>query len=192
MTTTSKPIAFKAPMVRAILDGRKSMTRQLLKPSKSAHGHMQPAKEKYAVGDTLWVQEAWQTHVDLDKVKPSELPRDTAIQYPATYDGWVSRKRPGMFMPRWASRIDLRVTAVKVERVQDISEAEAIAEGCGDAAHPDMAALFADNPSAYAVHMATTGIDPVTLFEVLWDSIHGDGAWERNDWVAAYTFERLK
>lgn len=229
-------ILFKPEMVRAILDGRKTMTRRALKPQpvwqeagdglpdgwhwehKGAtnfnskfcglYGSGMTEEElkdllaptlPYAVGDILWVREnGWERPALSERDM-----RDGADTWPKyAYDAdddyeleWLKengyKRRPSIHMPRWACRIRLRVTAVKVERLQDISAEDAKAEGCGDATHPDMAALFAEAPGAYAAHMATGGIDPVTLFEVLWESINGPGSWEANPWVAAYSFERV-
>jgi hypothetical protein len=101
-------------------------------------------------GDRLWVREAWRVGTKYDTKAPRDLaPRSMTVEYeaggyacngltggwgthyPATreYPAWVGKLRPGMFMPRWASRITLEVTGVRVERLQDISEADAIAEG---------------------------------------------------------------
>jgi hypothetical protein len=123
----------------------------------------------------LWVREAWRTEARYDAMPPRDVPESAIVSYEADYDrepndGCRGRYRPGMFLPRWASRITLRVTAVKVERLQDISEDDAIAEGCV----PD------------------DRIGPARfIFETLWASIHGPGSWDANPWVAALTFERI-
>lgn len=231
-----KPILFSAPMARAILDGRKTMTRRVLKPQPSmpfnaifyypgegwftgdgldGARNAPRLRVPYAVGDTLWVRERFlpdapETGAGWDDEGLSFVEWDGCGRrldgVPKIYrkpeycifaadPKWSSatdwKWRPSIHMPRWASRLTLRVTAVKVERLQDISEADARAEGCGDAAHPDMAALFSEAPGAYAAHMATGGIDPVTLFEILWESINGPGSWDANPWVASYSFERV-
>ena len=207
------PILFSAPMVRAIIDGRKTQTRRTIKfPKRTASGgriyenplmggwepttnggdgcftfgrggERIPAPEtigmwhrtcgsafdlKWQPGDTLWVRETWQTHCDLDAFLPSALPADASIAYPATYDGWVSKKRPSIHMPRWASRITLAVEAVRVERLQDIGEADACAEGWP---------------------MDENG--PIVWYAALWDTINGAGSWDANPWVSVATFRRV-
>lgn len=92
--------------------------------------------------------------------------------------GWF--RRPGMFMFEWAARTIVEITEVRIQRVQEISEEDAKAEGC---AIP--AVMYADAPQDTYLY--------VPKFKALWDSedIHGAGAWERNDWVAAVTMRRV-
>ena len=214
-----KPILFSAPMIRALLEGRKTMTRRLLKPQPPRWDHfgkdimdwglsgiyqdeMNSAPNKwwldvqtdvddnthseidvkYAAGDRLWCREAWHAARSLNSVAPRDVPRDADIEYAATarsYSeiGLKGKLRPSMFMPRWASRLTLIVEAVKVERLHDISEVDAIAEGC----IPDNANL---NPNY---------IGPArSIFEQLWNSINGTGAWDANPWVVAVSFRVVK
>lgn len=90
------------------------------------------------------------------------------------------RTRPSIHMPRWASRLTLTVTDVRVERLQDISKEDALAEGV----HPD---LCPDEPrKVFADNM------PAHLFGMLWESINGVGSWDQNPWVVAYTFTVMK
>lgn len=212
---TEKSIPFKGPMVRAILEGRKTQTRRVLKPqpwqdddgewvwrrgraewysgsTAAADFAADPAAAKcvapYAVGDLLWVRETWRSASPLDDVSPRRLGEELGfppIHYEAdgTAENWkewrghdVGRLRPSIHMPRWASRIDLRVTAVKVERLQDISEEDARAEGSWP-------------PTGYKP--GTRG-DFIGGFAFIWESIHGSDAWAANPWVAAITFERVK
>ena len=208
-----RPILFSGPMVRAILDGRKTQTRRVLKPqpvpvggpfyrpspmvaprewhSVSKEGNIvNIQKLPYAEGTELWVREAWRTGIEVEHVKPSEIGYTRPVRYEADdsvqpdVDGCAKiptsrfgKLRPGMFMPRWASRITLRVTAVKVERLQDISEEDALAEGVGimDPHHPP--------PPIRATY--------AEMYRDLWDSINGPGSWDANPWVVAYTFERV-
>lgn len=143
------------------------------------------------VGDRLWVREAWQADTNVSHLPPRDIPAGSAIWYPADDSSRneaefpvraVSKTRPGMFMPRWASRLTLTVTAVRVERLQDISEADAIAEGVERSA-PDF------DPSLWRDYQRGGDCDSAVIsYETLWDAINGRGAWEANPWVAAYTF----
>lgn len=198
-----KPILFSAPMVRAILEGRKTMTRRVLKPqpeerakflgwlnigkpfarpiagfSKTAVRHI---KVRYAVGDQLWVREAWRAESsDMDHIPPIRIPTASQILYEANgsfgKDATVGKLRPSIHMPRWASRILLKVTAVKIERLQDISEEDAKAEGV----------------EPRIDHVGDAHCLYTMPFNILWTTINGPGSWEANPWVAAYSFEVVK
>lgn len=194
---TDLPILFNAPIVRALLEGRKTQTRRTMKAPKwstgaadmelgddglyaiaKATGCLARARPSYAVGDRLWVREAWHAARSLDKTPPRDIPRDADIEHAATARGYAEiglkgKLRPGMFMCRWMSRLTLTVTDVRVERLQDISEADAQAEGVFV---PD--AQYAQQ----GPHAA------VLAYAALWDSINGPGSWDANPWVAAYTF----
>jgi hypothetical protein len=207
-----RPILFKAAMVRAILDGRKTQTRRTMKPPPSEffspskvqlyspavvdkdgfadagpemfgsydrNGEDEGYKFPYGVvGDRLWVKETWAANAFLNLVKPSDLPTDTQIFYRSTYSNdshfvW----RPSIFMPRWASRITLEITAARVERLNEISEAAAEAEGLTEAAARD--------------HHCDYGLDYRAAFRTLWDSINGKCAWDENPWVWVLEFKTL-
>lgn len=157
-----RPILFSGPMVRAIIEGRKTQTRRIIEPHEPAPlvaGGEKPAgnlvtlkiparhggwmqgptfKLKYAPGDRLWVREAW-TDIDAQPHCDLAYAGMTGFAYRATDDDEMTippRWRPGIHMRRVDSRLTLLVTAVRVERLQDISEANAIAEGCkGKTAH---------------------------------------------------------
>lgn len=149
----SSPILFSAPMVRAILDGRKSMTRRIVKGvveepgvylvSAWEQGKM-PKCPYGSASDRLWVRETFYIdHVDWLGRLPSIQPPETADAIYYAADGTCCQQipecgcaevgkprwRPSIFMPRWASRITLEITDVKVERLQDISEDDAKSEG---------------------------------------------------------------
>jgi hypothetical protein len=182
-----RPILFSAPMVRAILDGRKTQTRRKIKPgdwSVEAHtmetdwpylphyltdGAAVPVKCPYGnPGDRLWVRETWANERD-----GTGCPDDTGILYRATDPGWDDedtglRWRPSIFMPRRASRITLEITDVRVQRLQDISDDDSRAEGY-------------DRSHAF----------PREWFALLWESINGTGSWAANPWVWAITFRKL-
>jgi hypothetical protein len=210
-------IIFSAPMVRAILDGRKSQTRRPIKPQpRVVWGNMDmggpihfssfPAGVPVAAyddaertvkvltcphgapGDRLWVRETaiispahWcdrhgSTHPDAPcgprcvQYLASYPCRDTAIAYKL-------KATPSIFMPRWASRITLEIVSVRVERVQDITEADAKAEGV----HAESVSTV---PGIYGY---------VAPFVEIWDSIYtGAHGWEANPWVWAIAFRRVE
>lgn len=126
-------------------------------------------------GDRLWVREAWRTDRVLDKIKPSLLGAGAPIFYEADapHQPSAGRLRPGMFMPRWASRITLEVTGVRVERLQDISEEDAIAEGIA----PEQSRRFEGGARG--------------CYRDLWESINGPGSWAANPWVWVVEFRRV-
>jgi len=201
-----KPILFSGEMVRAILDGRKTQTRRVVKYNHmlgepaawcgaAVGGAIEPIIGEYqrfcpygAPGDRLWVRE---THQFVDTgTKSVAFAADGKI-HPCSYgiedmpmginpnisipDVWDGNWRPSIFMPRWASRITLEVTAVRVERVQDISPKDALAEG-------DVEALT--NPR----HKETS----IDWYHNLWDSINGAGSWASNPWVWVVEFRRIE
>jgi hypothetical protein len=174
-----KPIIFSGPMVRAILDGRKTQTRRVLKKQDWTAGIIQrwprqKAGVPYQSGDRLWVREALKLDESdhlLYAVDEAPVPHDCI---PVGFS--VSRRSvPGMFMCRWASRLTLQVSAVKVERLQEISEEDALAEGIERLRFPDR------GDWGWPQHR----------FRVLWDSPNakrGHG-WDSNPWVVAVTFK---
>lgn len=144
----------------------------------------------FAPGDRLWVREAWRADSQLNAIRPSECSPYEPVWYEADKRIRVlgcsmiapGKLRPGMFMPRWASRLTLTVTDVRVERLQDISEKDAIAEGVERSA-PDF------DPSLWRDYQRGGDCDSAAIsYETLWDAINGTGAWETNPWVAVYTF----
>lgn len=116
--------------------------------------------------------------------------RDLAAIYAAGWDRSKPRWRPSIHMPRWASRLTLLVTDVRVERLQDISEGDAIAEGIerlrSGRGFYDPTLSHADSRAAcrFGGYFETA----THAFEALWRSINGADAWEENPWVAAVTF----
>ena len=215
-----KQIMFKAPMVKALLAGRKSMTRRILKPQPDVSKigspfHPEPRGGRkwvfmayddkpgysfatadftvpYAVGDRLWCREKFSGLHRLEGYPPSqwlaaqidtydgrEIEEVAHIWYWAdggpTYGDWTKPKS-SRFMPKWASRLTLVVTDVKVERLMDISEEDARAEGA-----PDWWRSLPEDErnSTYTA----TG-----MFRDLWSSIHGPSAWSENPWIAAIPF----
>jgi hypothetical protein len=186
---SERPILFSAEMVRAILDGRKTQTRRNIKYTTEHRGPINPAYLEAhkdhpgwkdicpygQPGDLLWVRETWTQY-------PIELnPEPCDAWYKATSNGPPPpfKWRPSIHMPRWASRITLRITDIRVERLQDISEDDARAEGCPYSA--EWAGRFVDRDETAK-----------TWFKSLWNKINGPGAWDENPWVWAISFERVK
>lgn len=138
----------------------------------------------FEVADRLWVKETWRTWRDFDDIRPNTLP---AVEAPVFYEAdrdncdRHGKARVSIHMPRWASRLTLTVTDVRVERLQDISEADAIAEGIEPAA-------LANHWKDYGPH-PVPWISRVESYRSLWDSINGAGAWAGNPWVVAVSFD---
>ena len=187
------PILFGAPMVRALLTDTKTQTRRVVKPQPSPGLALGGARvvEGMTVwgarcpygqpGDRLWVRE---TFARIDGQTRPWIETD----YAATYThgdrlgdalGIKKRWTPSIHMPRHASRIDLEVTGVRVERLQDISASDAIAEGIS---------LHTDHHH----RPATSVYGPVQTYRDLWEDINGDGAWDLNPWVWVVGFKRIK
>jgi len=203
MTTTetkTRPILFSSEMVRAILAGRKTMTRRVVKHSKSKYindtNHpidlgVAEIVEGYAVlrvpwegrksvpllmtcpygkpGDRLWVRETWGEFI--------RRPGETVYKAddPVALGG-SNPWRASIHMPRHRSRITLEITGVKVERLQDISREDAMAEGI-------------DSDGGDDVHRNRTTIEN---FAALWRDINGEESWNANPWVWAITFKRVE
>ncbi len=145
-------------------------------------------------GDRIWVREefsgpsCYRPKID----PPTSWPVGCDIWYWAdgnpSYGDWTKPKR-SMHMPRWMSRITLIVTDVRVERLQDISREDAIAEGLvKDALAP---ALAVDMGCDWGFEGDHRHGSPVSAYAALWDHINGDGAWDANPWVVAYTFRPI-
>lgn len=140
-------------------------------------------------GDRLWVREAWAADAQLDSIAPRDLSQGEPIFYPA--DGAVrqagcaminrGRLRPSIHMPRWVSRILLEVTAVRVERLQDITEAQAIAEG-----------ILRDGEGWRGYEGGPWFASPIAAFRSLWEHINGAGSWDANPWVWVVEFKRIQ
>lgn len=108
------------------------------------------------------------------------------------FDKAIWKKRPSIFMPRWASRITLEITDIRVERVQNISESDSEAEGCDGV--PCYHGSMSDCGGVMACSDCynTGWLEPPTQqFYELWNSIHGKEAWERNDWVWVISFKKI-
>ena len=206
-------IIFNSEMVRAILDGRKTQTRRIVKnvmpdngmwlkkPTKTRSGtttHVLDAP-KYNLcplgkaGDHLWVRETWMPDAPRDgtwgdvefygckdsqlSMIPEHFRKSEYCIHRASWDGdelvgWT----PSIHMPRWASRITLEITDVRVERLNDISNDDAKSEGCWygrGGGTPDKA------------------LTPSDQFPTLWEEIYGDGSWSSNPWLWVIEFKRI-
>ena len=198
-----RPILFSAPMVRALLAGTKTQTRRGLKPLPNRTiffdlgkaGLNQFQSPRIAVGDRLYVREHWRAAADYDGHSPAKshkgkpvLPNFAMIAYEADTplpDG-VGKHRQGMHLPRWASRLTLTVTDVRVERLNEISREDAIAEGLMKVGHaPPMAVEMGCN---WGFEGDDRYGSPISAYASLWDHINGAGAWESNPWVVCYSF----
>ncbi|MBG4221872.1 hypothetical protein GHV54_21385 [Pseudomonas aeruginosa] len=203
-----RPILFNDQMVRAILEGRKTVTRRVMKPQPTPckdGGHHWPCNVHQSMlhverelqngegcwcglaeaacpygqpGDRLWVREAWAADAQVDAIAPRDLSQGEPIWYPADFSvrqtgcSMISkgRGRPSIHMPRWASRILLEITAVRVERLHDLSDPDVLAEGCS---HSEM----------------QSGDSLVSVLARLWQSTGGD--WAANPWVWVVEFKRV-
>lgn len=216
-----RPILFSAPMVRAILEGRKTQTRRVMKPQPTIDGGWYQLPNYAASGersfksgapffgscpygksyenDLLWIRE---TH-SINDFRGADVPEgdraDCEILYRATDANHVLnleddeglKWRPSIHMPRWASRITLEITDVRVERLQEISEADAIAEGVIHAANCGNGPIY--HPSDEFV--GTPTCNPIYAYGQLWERINGSKgpmAWAANPWVWVVEFQRIK
>lgn len=230
-----RQIIFSAPMVRAILEGRKTQTRrvvdarwqhfasacQLPESVDTERGEMtfpgrdsgsflfhygiplrdgawQPVRCPYGQpGDRLWVREAFRLCADADSIPPRETDAGYRVWYEAAapHQPGFGKLRPGMFMPRWASRITLEIVSVRVERLQDMEgqapyegECDALAEGVNSIHHGDGCyyySAFRDEPHP------KNWCDPTDAFRELWESINGPGSWDANPWVWVIEFKAV-
>ncbi|MEI6018464.1 hypothetical protein U5T60_22155 [Klebsiella quasipneumoniae subsp. quasipneumoniae] len=227
---TERGMIFNGEMVRALLSGRKTQTRRIMKvqpkPSKSRPGDFWFSSKKLesmvhvsdlapgnspiadyhlfiqehccpfgAVGDRIWVREAFRVHSRATDVatlvyKASERNSWTEQTHrvpvavcnkPATPEKWT----PSLHMPRWASRILLEITDVRVERLNAISEEDARAEGiidggCLNCGEPEPCGCANPDP------------DATDAFAYLWQSIYGEESWKANPWVWVIEFKRVE
>lgn len=190
-----RPILFSTAMVRAILDERKTQTRRVVKvkgckpfipPSNWDEEDVQQWTNGYypygKPGDILWVRETW-NHIPLVYMNLSEdgyFAYKTDSQEWKQFEGWTWK--PSIHMPFAAARIFLRVKSVRVERLQDISEEDAVAEGATPAKIEVAAALFQTTSARRCYRDG---------FKSLWQSINGPESWDANPWVWVVEFERI-
>lgn len=203
-----RPILFSAPMVRAILEGRKTQTRRIVKLTDSGrvkavgsarNWHLDDPNAYLACpygqpGDRLWVRE---TFLEIGNLDPG------FIVYRADYpecvpDGLENipsasaiKWKPSIHMPRSASRMTLEITNIRVERLNDISEEDAIAEGVD---HRECPTYQSPEQLEHMIRFGSYAwtIDYPGGFKSLWESINGEDSWGANPWVWVIEFERIE
>lgn len=205
-----RPILFKPEMVRAILAGRKTQTRRLYVPRYpepyevvedgvphqcGEDGVYHRRADPYGVpGDRLWIKETWAVDESLDLQKPSNLAPGIDMLYLAdghrvkparSFDR--GKTRVSIFMPRWASRITLPVEDVRVERLQDISVEDAIAEGIDPAPHR----CDCDRCRQTSQLCPATSSSLIMEYAALWMQINGPTSWDANPLVWKIAFPKL-
>jgi hypothetical protein len=214
------PILFSGDMVKAILEGRKTQTRRIIKPQpelktyphldnvyseelqkfitrpninliwKGVQTHIDEFNQRCPygkVGDQLWVRETWA------KVYCEEENEDETFVYRATdpglttgdedEEGNIFKWRPSIFMPRYASRIQFEIVNIAVDRLNNISEEDARAEGIEMNNKPYAGWFWMEN-------IYSTDYAPLA-YEKLWDKINGKDSWLKNPWVWVIEFKRI-
>ena len=224
----SRPILFIAPMVMAILNGRKTQTRRVVTPQPDKTHDGEPywniggyrAWSNRGItdvlrmggneiscpygkpGDRLWVRETWGPGIHALCAK---YDRDYHVVYAA--DGGSAKQqrlndvwKPSIFMPRWASRITLEITGIRVERLHEISEADALAEGIKAITKDGGKTIKYGIPDADGF----PGTDDHgwawkdwqycqrTAYRDLWQRINGTGSWDKNPLVWIIEFKRIE
>jgi hypothetical protein len=212
MSEVFKPILFQGEMVRAILNGSKTQTRRLIKhhhafkdyPDKLSEEEIKERRNaplsipagyeercieylvkncKFKVGQVLWVRETWMHHPN--NRGEFKYQSTASKQY---LEEWPKCWNPSIHMPKEAARIFLMVKSVRVERLQSISPADAIAEGIQEFTKDG-------NVMKYGIDGWDWGTMPRTPeagYKALWESINGAGSWETPQWVWVIEFEHLK
>ena len=216
----ARPILFSGPMVRAILAGRKTVTRRIVDGvvesggtySKEAWERGEMPRCPYGEpGDRLWLRETWRYHGWTEDGAPwikyaaddstrlveripdewsdrlADIWADLSDDANMAIDGRAADRkwRPSIFLPRWASRITLEVVGVRVERLQEITENDARAEGVNPS---DAHIVIKDGDRQHDMERTHRG-----AFACLWDGINGDRApWASNPWVWRVEFRRVQ
>ena len=189
-----KPILFSTEMVKSIIAGRKTQTRRIIKNKDIldmiSQGFLDNAMMlgKNRPGHIFWVRETWQ-HTAILNLHPSD--ENFGFVYKADgqpwedFEGW--NWKPSIFMPKSACRIFLKINRIRIERLQDITEEDSIAEGIEDVRHK--------HNYDFQIFKDYNGImdgfqHPPYSFRSLWQSINGDKSWNQNPWVFVYEFQR--
>lgn len=203
---------FNAPMVRAILDGSKTQTRRVWTLPKWAEWDLMEGGEEKGVlipkdpklrgwysvddvacpfgqvGDHLWVRETFSMHPQFGQIA---YRADGEEYEDADGFAWYPKWKPSIHMPRSASRIQLEITGVRVERLQDISREDAAAEGMCYLAKTEYSGMInggqLDGTKAIQRHRY-----PEQNFGTFWESLGGPGSWDANPWVWVIEFKVVK
>lgn len=221
-----RPILFSGPMIRALLDGSKTMTRRIVKPDdvhyetdgvpgcQDQYGDHHDTLSLYRYGqpgDRLWVRETHYLVRQHGKKDGAVIEIDYKADPNHEQRMCPQKWRPSSHMPRWASRILLEITSVRVERLQDISEADARAEGCVSVEpvqwHEGMKPLVSGTkarqqfrgqpPADWTDVVPLSSYDPAARtardeFKNLWQSINGAVSWSANPFVWVIEFQRVQ
>ncbi|EMH8472969.1 hypothetical protein [Klebsiella quasipneumoniae] len=206
---TERGMIFNAEMVRALLDGRKTQTRRPVKfpvhdknlgcelagnelaGELSAGNYLNSAFGK--PGDRIWVRETWNKYGGLLTYRADHDWIDDMRKETVCTAKWV----PSIHMPRWASRILLEITDVRVERLNAISPEDAESEGLERTNFTG----FGDEPGLPSYPEPDVYFDPLKkqwkeyppeAFAGLWESIYGEGSWLANPWVWVIEFKRVE
>lgn len=207
-----RPILFSAPMVRALLNGTKTQTRRAIKPEWWRCLDPEDEDDRAAAlkqcpygapGDRLWVKETWCSAYArgcfgvMSRADGSFRQTGKRAEKGPHFDGGspqpnpLVKWRPSIFMPRWASRITLELTEVRIQRLWGISEMDAIAEGVEDVSpDPERWSRWRDY---FPEREAPKGSFPTARqsFLSLWESINGTKSVAADPWVWALTFKRV-
>ena len=204
-----KGICFKEPLFHATIEGRKTMTRRIMKPQPQgcfvptndgySDGHYTSFKPRYRVGEIVYLKEPYRLEkidaglykihyqfgseriIDVHKfaVKPIKIANIFSAQKRAK-SGFANK----LFMPEWCARYFIKITAVRSEWLQDISDEDCLKEG-----------VVQREPGIWGLdlgrHISNLGKSPREAFATLIDKINGRGTWERNPCVWAYDYELI-
>ena len=195
-----KGILFKPWKIKAIAeDDGEWQTRRVIKPQpcddttfiyadgycslQAKNGYAPYAKSRYQVGEVVYIKEAWQVSIHYDRLSPSDLLAHPIV--PVTYKYkppflLKGRWRSPLFMPEWAARYFIKITDIRAERLQKITEEDAKAEGVSLLGYTtSMGRILGKDTYRYS-------------FEQLWDSINPKYPWAMNPWVFHYSFKKAK
>jgi hypothetical protein len=213
-----KPILFSTPMVQAILKGHKTQTRRIIKPQpmadlfsaivggydnipkmarfytkrESCNPFIEDIKLKYNIGNILWVRETWHP-------KRHSFPIGLPYEYKATAkeDGNPTDEhwKPSIFMPKDACRIFLKIVNVRVQRLNDITEKDAVAEGITELLQSNTQMI--SNGKQYFDYskekeLLNEGLPPIESYKTLWQNINGKESWDQNPFVWVYEFDKIE